>query len=190
MKRFSSQKESGRHFSTQRLTALALFTALALAVFAIESMIPPLVPVPGIKLGLANIITLVVLCNYSGKDALLVLFARILLSALLFGQAMSLLYSLAGGTLCFCAMYLTNKLLKGQFLFLTSILGAVFHNLGQIVVALLLTSTPGVLSYLPFLILSGMVTGLFTGLCAGFMNRCLRPLRAGSLSAPKGGDDN
>lgn len=190
MKSISDKKGSARHISTRRLTVLGLFTTLALAVFAIESMLPPLVPIPGIKLGLANIITLVVLYNDSGKDAFLVLLARILLSTLLFGQAMSLLYSLAGGLLCFGAMYLANKLLEGQFLFLTSILGAIFHNLGQISVALLLTSTPGVLSYLPFLLLSGMVTGLFTGLCAGFINRCLRPLRACSPSAPKGDDEN
>lgn len=168
--------------SVHRLTTLALFATLSLAVFAIESAIPPLVPIPGIKLGLANIITLIVLSNYSGKDALSVLFVRILLSSLLFGQVMSLLYSLAGGLLCFLAMWLAHRALQGHFLFLTSILGAIFHNLGQIGIALLLTSTSGVLTYLPFLMLSGIVTGLFTGLCASFLNRYLKPLTSVSRS--------
>ena len=176
--------------SVHKLTTLALFTTLALAIYAVESAIPPLVPIPGIKPGLANIITLVVLTEYSGKDALYVLLARILLSTLLFGQAMSLLYSLAGGVLCFLIMCLTNRLLQGHFLFLTGILGAVFHNLGQLSIAFVLTSTPGVLSYLPFLILGGILTGLFTGLSAGFMKRYLRPLTSRKPSAPKGGDGN
>ena len=169
-------------FPLKRLTVLGLFAALSLAVFAIESVIPPLVPIPGIKLGLANIITLIVISNYSNKDALLVLFVRIVLSSLFFGQAMSFLYSLAGGLLCLLAMGLANRALQGHFLFLTSIFGAIFHNLGQIGIALLLTSTLGVLTYLPFLIISGIVTGLFTGLCAGFLNRYLRPLTSGSQS--------
>ncbi len=164
----------------KRLAVLALFATLSLAVYAIESAIPPLVPIPGIKLGLANIITLVILSNGCGKDALLVLVVRILLSSLFFGQAVSLLYSLAGGLLCLLAMWLANRALQGHFLFLTSIFGAIFHNLGQIGIALLLTQTPGVLAYLPFLAISGIVTGFFTGLCAGFLNRILTsviPLR-------------
>ena len=79
----------------KKVTLLALFTTLSLAIYAIESAVPPLVPIPGIKLGLANIVTLVLLRHFSARDAALVLLARILLSALLFGQALSLLYSLA-----------------------------------------------------------------------------------------------
>lgn len=173
-----------------RLTTLALFATLSLAVFAIESAIPPLVPIPGIKLGLANIITLIVLSNYSGKDALSVLFVRILLSCLLFGQVMSLMYSLAGGLLCFFAMWLSHRILQGHFLFLTSIIGAIFHNLGQIGTALLLTSTLGVLAYLPFLMLSAIITGLFTGLCASFLNRYLKPLTSVSQFVQAADDDN
>ena len=83
----------------KRLTALSLYVTLSLAVYAAESVIPPLVPVPGIKLGLANIITLILLRRHSLKDAALVLTARILLSALLFGQLLSFFYSLSGGFL-------------------------------------------------------------------------------------------
>ena len=159
----------------KKLTNLALFTALAMIIFAVESAIPPVIPIPGIKLGLANIITLVLLRSCSAADTLLVLLMRIFLSAFLFGQAMSLLYSLAGGLLCFAAMFLINRLLKGHYIYLTGILGGIFHNLGQLAVAWLITRTPGVLAYLPFLMLSGILTGLFTGLCAHFMQKYLTP---------------
>ena len=174
----------------QKLTTLALFTTLALIIFTVESAIPALVPIPGIKLGLANIITLVVLHNYSAKDTLFVLLMRILLASFFFGQALSLLYSLAGGLLCFVAMLFTHKLLRGHYLFLISIMGAVFHNLGQLMVAYLITEVPGVLVYLPFLLLSAVITGLFTGLCAQFTQRFLLPVIAVSRSCPKEDDDN
>ena len=159
--------------NTRKLTTLALLAAIALALYAVESALPPIVPIPGIKLGLANIITLVVLWKYSAKDAFCVLIVRILLATMFFGQAMSLLYSLAGGILCLLAMVLIKKLLHGHYLFLASMTGAVFHNLGQIAVAFLLTSVPAVLVYLPFLLLSGLITGLFIGLCARFTLRFL-----------------
>lgn len=167
----------------KRLTTLALFTALALIIFTIESMIPPLIPIPGIKLGLANIITLVILHNYSAKDAFFVLIMRILLSSFFFGQAVSLLYSLAGGVLCFVAMALIYRILQGHFLYLISMFGAIFHNIGQLTIAFLITKVPGVLVYLPFLLISGLITGLFTGLCAHFIQKHLLPLTSGSRSS-------
>ena len=161
---------------TGKLTTLALFTTIALIIYSVESMLPPLVPIPGIKLGLANVVTLVVLQNDSVKSTLLVLLARILLSTFFFGQAMSLMYSLAGGLLCLLVMALSHKLLRGRYTFITSIFGALSHNLGQLIVALLLTAVPGVLVYCPFLMLSGIITGLFTGLCAHFIQRYLMPV--------------
>ncbi len=175
-------------FSPRRMTTLALLCTMALALYAVESLLPPLVPIPGVKLGLANIITLVILRDGSGKDAFWVLILRIILASVLFGQMVSALYSLAGGLCCFCVMYAANRLFQGHFLFLIGILGAISHNLGQIGIALLLTGTPGILSYLPFLLLAGILTGFFTGLCADFLNRHLRLLTSGSPSGP-GGDD-
>ena len=159
--------------NTKKLTTLSLLSAIALALYAVESALPPIVPIPGIKLGLANIITLVVLWKYSARDAFFVLLVRILLASLFFGQAIRLLYSLSGGLLCLLAMVFVQRLLHGHYLFLASMTGAVFHNLGQIGVAFLLTSVPAVLVYLPFLMLSGLVTGLFIGLCARFTLRFL-----------------
>ena len=174
----------------KKLTTLAMFTTLALIIFTIESAIPALVPIPGIKLGLANIITLVVLHNYGVKDTLLVLLMRILLATFFFGQALSLLYSLAGGLLCLAAMAVVHKMLQGHFLFLTSIIGAVFHNIGQLTVAYLITEVPGVLAYLPFLMLSAILTGLFTGLCAQLTQRYLIPAITGLRFSVKPDDDN
>lgn len=162
--------------STKKLTTLALFTTISLAVYAIESAIPPLIPIPGIKLGLANIITLILLLLFSWKEAALVLVARILLSTLLFGQAMSLLYSFAGGLCSLFLMAVVMALLQKKMTFLTGAVGGLAHNLGQLMIAYLLTSTVGVLSYLPFLMISGILTGLFTGLCAGFAGKYLRRL--------------
>ena len=159
-----------------KLTTLALYTTLSLIIFAVESAIPPLVPIPGIKPGLANIITLILLRNASPKDTGLVLCARLLLSTILFGQAMSFLYSLAGASLSLAAMILVNRLLQNRYLFLTSMTGGVTHNLGQLLVAFLITKVSGVLLYLPFLVLAGMITGLFTGLCAHFAQKYLLPL--------------
>ena len=161
--------------SLQKLTSLALYTTLSLAVYAIESAIPPLVPLPGIKLGLANVVTLILLQHYTAKDAFLVLMARLLLSTLLFGQVLSLLYSLAGGILSFAVMYPANRLLEKKLPFLTGALGGLSHNLGQLLTAFAITATAGVFAYLPYLAISGILAGLFTGLCAHFAGKYLMP---------------
>lgn len=161
--------------SLRKLTTLALYTTLSLAVYAIESTIPPLVPLPGIKLGLANIITLILLRHYTARDAFLVLIARLLLSTLLFGHVLSLLYSLTGGIFSFAIMYISNRLLQKKLPFLTGALGGLSHNLGQLLIAFAVTATAGVFAYLPYLAISGILTGLFTGLCAYFTERYLLP---------------
>lgn len=92
----------------KKLTLLALFTTVSLALAAIENAFPPLVPLPGIKLGLANIATLVLLLHFSPKETLAVLLSRVLLTTFFFGQAMSLLYSLAGGLLSLVVLSLIH----------------------------------------------------------------------------------
>ncbi len=161
--------------SAQKLTGLALYTTLSLAVYAIESAIPPLVPLPGVKLGLANITTLILLQQDSAKDAFTVLIVRLLLSTLLFGQILSLFYSLSGGLLSFAVMYPVNRLLQRKLPFLTGALGGLFHNLGQLLTAFAVTATAGVFTYSPYLAVSGILTGLFTGFCAHFAGRYLLP---------------
>lgn len=154
------------HTNTKRLAVLGLFAALAFGIYALESLIPNPIPIPGIKLGLANIISLIVLKKYGLRDSSLVLTVRLLLSALLFGSLMSLLYSAVGGFLCIFGEYLINRFLHGKFLPVTAILGAILHNAGQIAVAMIITGTPGVIIYAPYLAVAGIITGLLTGLLA------------------------
>lgn len=159
---------------TKKLTTLALYATLSLAIYAAESAIPPLAPIPGFKLGLANVITLILLLRYTLRDAALVLAARILLSALLFGQALSLLYSLAGGISSLLVMGLINSILHKKYPQLTGATGGLSHNVGQLFTACLITATPGVLTYLPLLVPAGILTGLFTGFCAMFADKYIQ----------------
>lgn len=159
---------------TKKLTTMALLTALALILFTVEAQIPPPVPIPGVKLGLANIITVYAMFALGPKEALCILLARVFLGSVFSGQMSTLFYSLSGGLLCYCAMLLLRKILTEQQIWVCSVIGAVFHNIGQMGMALMIFQSPSVLIYLPLLMLSGIVTGLFTGLCAQFLLRRLR----------------
>ena len=155
-------------FDVKRLTTLALLTTIALTIFVVESAIPTLVPIPGVKLGLANIVTLFVLKRYKFSDAAIVLAMRIILATIFTGQAVSFIYSVSGGFLCLIVMAAVNKLLRGQYIFLTGILGAVSHNAGA---AFFILRLSGIFAYMPFLVISGVITGLFTGLVCFFADR-------------------
>ena len=154
--------------SAKRLTHMALLTAVALGIFIVELQLPSLAPIPGIKLGLANIVTLYAMFVLGPGDALGILLARILLGGMFSGQMMSLFYSLAGGLLCYLVTLLTRKLFTLKQIWVCSVLGAAAHNLGQIAAAILITRTPALIYYLPVLIVSGILTGVFTGFCAQF----------------------
>ncbi|MBR6303013.1 MAG: Gx transporter family protein [Lachnospiraceae bacterium] len=158
---------------TKQIAMLSLFAALAIGIHGLESLIPALIPIPGIKLGLANIITLIVLKKYDFKSAALVLTVRIFLSAILFGGMMSFAYSAFGGAVCLTGEYLIDRFFKGKALYITAIFGAVLHNAAQLLVAIGFTNTPGVLLYAPYLVISGIVTGLLTGVAAYFSLKLL-----------------
>jgi len=162
-------------FTARRLTVLALLTAAALAIYLLESALPPPLPVPGVKLGLANVITLVVLLCMSPRDAFLVLLLRIILGCLLGGQMVSFLYSLAGGLVCF---------LKGRYSVLISISGALAHNAAQLLMAVWITSTPALFAYAPVLVLSAAAAGTFTGLCVQVSRPFLAHYLKSSGSSP------
>ncbi len=154
---------------THRLVRGALLTAVALTIFMVEAQIPAPVPIPGIKLGLANIVTLYALFVLGPWDALGILLARILLSSLFAGNMMVLLYSLAGGLLCWAISCGLKKIMTLRQIWLCSIFGAIAHNLGQMAVAVAITRTLGLLVYLPALMLSGVIAGAFTGWAAQFL---------------------
>lgn len=155
----------------KKLTMLALLTTIALTIFIIEAAIPPVVPIPGVKLGLANIVTLFVIKRFGAKDAAIVLIMRIILATIFAGQAVSFLYSLCGGLVCLLVMVVINRLLSGGYIFITSIFGAIGHNIGQLLAAFLVLRLTGVLVYAPFLMVSGVITGLFTGLVCFYADR-------------------
>ncbi len=157
----------------KKLLILALLTSFSLILFVLENQIPAPLPVPGVKLGLGNVIVVTVLFLYGPKEALAVLVCKILLSALLTGNLGALAYSAAGGLLSWAGMCLLRPLLREKQLWAASVLGAMLHNLGQLLAAIAIAATPGLIAYLPVLLLSGMITGLFTGLAAQAVTRRL-----------------
>ena len=156
-------------WSTKQLSLMALLTAIALAIHVAEAQIPAPVPIPGVKLGLANIVTVYAMFSLGPGPALMILVARILLGSFFAGQIVSLLYSLAGGLLCYVVMLLLRRMLTKKQIWAASVLGAIAHNIGQILVAVIVTGTPAIVSYLPILLLSGIAAGLFTGLAAQYL---------------------
>ena len=153
---------------TKTITLCAVLTALALALSYTERLIPLqlLIPVPGIKLGLANIVTIFAVWIMGSWQGVGVLAVRVFLGAVFSGNFGTIFYSAAGGALAILTAILLKKILKENQLWVAGCLGAVAHSIGQMVVAILLTGTPGLAIYLPVMIACGIVTGLFTGLCA------------------------
>lgn len=151
---------------TRKLTGLALLSAIALTIFLVEAQIPPIVPLPGVKLGLANIVTVFAVFAIGAKEAACVLFARIFLGAVFAGNFSTILYSAAGGGCAILVTILLRKILTKKQLWVAGALGAVAHSVGQMAMAIFVTGTPSVIVYLPAMIAVSIVTGLFTGLCA------------------------
>ena len=162
---------------TKKLLTLALFSAVALVLFVVEAQIPAPVPVPGVKLGLSNVVIVCVLFSYGRGWALAVLLVKAVLGATVTGQLGALPYSLAGGLLSLGAMCLLRFVLPDKQLWAASVLGAMLHNLGQLLTAIAITQTSGLLAYLPVLLLSGMLTGLFTGIAAQALVKRLKHRR-------------
>lgn len=144
---------------------LGLFLALALICSYIESLIPFYFGIPGVKLGLTNIIVVLMLYDMGAKYALAVSVLRIFLAGLLFGNMFSILYSLAGGLLSFCCMAALKKTGKFQVVSISAA-GGTAHNLGQIIVAAIVVENINLFYYYPVLLLAGVVTGVLIGIAA------------------------
>lgn len=155
---------------TQKLTVMALTTAIALVLSFIESQIPAFVAVPGVKMGLANIAIVYALYRLGWKEAVLISLIRVVLVSLLFGSAASFLYSLAGAVLSLLGMALLKK--TGKFTeIVVSVAGGVLHNIGQIAMASIILETDALRYYLPFLLVSGILAGVVIGLISGILIR-------------------
>jgi len=153
---------------TRKMVLASLFVAVALGLYGLECTIPPVVPIPGVKLGIANTITLVCVYTIGKKEAFAVLMLRIFLSSLLFGQAVSLMFSLTGGILSFATVCVLSKFMSEDNLSAVSVFAAFAHNIGQIIVAMLITRQLAVAYYFLALIISSVVTGYFNGICAHY----------------------
>lgn len=159
---------------TRRITRLALLTAIALTIFMVEAQMPALtITIPGIKLGLANIVTVYAMFALGPGDALLVLSARVFLGAVFSGLMMTIIYSAAGGFLSWCALCALKKLLSEKEIWLASPIAAIFHNLGQLLAAAAVLRSWAVMAYLPYLVIAAVLAGLFTGIAAQALIRRL-----------------
>jgi heptaprenyl diphosphate synthase len=154
--------------STRRLSTLAVIISVAMILSFIESRLPTFVPIPGVKLGLANIAVIFTIYKLGYRYAVAVSAVRVCLSSLLFGSAVSFLYSLVGAAFSLFVMLLLEKIIKMHTVGV-SIGGGVSHNLGQIAAASVIMGTNAVLYYLPYLIISGVIAGIAVGCAANLL---------------------
>ena len=154
--------------NTRKLTALSISVTLAMALSFLESQIPAFVAVPGVKVGLANIAVIFVLYKMGTKSAIVISLVRVLVVSMLFGSAVSLIYSLMGAIFSLTVMVLLKKLTPLKEV-TVSVSGGIMHNVGQIVAASFLLETNVVVYYLPFLILSGTIAGIVIGAAAALL---------------------
>ena len=172
MRRRKKNKNTGR---TKKIALGGILTALAMIFSYIESLIPIPLPVPGVKLGIANIAIISVLYLLGSGQALLVNLLRITLTAVLFGNFNSFLFSMAGRMLSLLVMMILKK--SGHFSIVgVSVAGGVFHNVGQITAAVFLMDTTAIYYYLPVLLIFGIVTGIIIGLMGGYVTQRVYPV--------------
>lgn len=161
----------------KKLTTLGILASLAMVLSFVETLLPPIyAAVPGIKIGLANIVSVFLLYRFSVKDTAIVTLIRVLTVAMLFGNLMTLSYSIAGAVLSIMVM----ALLKKTNLFSTvgvSIAGGVAHNLGQIIVAIFITSTIEIGYYMIFLCISGVLSGTLIGIVGALVLKYTKKLK-------------
>lgn len=161
---------------TKKVAFLGLSIALAMILSFVESQIPALVAIPGIKVGLPNLVIVFLLYKMSAKDAIIVSIIRTLLVSILFGNIQMLTFSVAGAALSLASMILLKK--TNWFSTITvSIVGGIFHNIGQIAAAILWTQTAGIVTYLPVLLISGTIAGAVIGLISGMLVERLKKWR-------------
>lgn len=152
----------------EKLALLSMTVAAAMVLSFVESMIPPLTAIPGVKIGLANIAVIFALYRLGAKEAVAVSLLRVFLVSLLFGSVVSMAYGIAGASVSLLLMILLKKLTPLSTV-TVSVVGGVAHNIGQIAVACFILDTSKLLYYLPFLLLSGTVAGIAVGAASGFI---------------------
>ena len=150
----------------KRIAELSVLTAVSLIIFIVELQIPNPFPIPGIKLVLANIITVFAVYHYKAYEVAMIVTVRLLLGSVFSGNFMALIYSASGAFLCLLGMLLLKRIIDEKHIWIASVFGAVLHNTGQMIAAVIVTQTVEIVAYYPFLLVSGCLAGAFTGLCA------------------------
>ncbi|RKM61195.1 Gx transporter family protein [Butyrivibrio sp. CB08] len=153
---------------TKRIAFLGLFVALAFVLSYIEFMLPLNIGIPGAKIGIANLAVMVTLYTVGERDAIVLSIIRVVLVGLTFGNLSMMMYSLAGAALSLFAMLIAKRISKLSMTGV-SVLGGVFHNVGQIIVAMLVLETKSLFYYLPFLIIVGTITGVVIGIVSSLI---------------------
>lgn len=156
---------------TKHLVYMSLLVAMALGLHIVERSIPVPFMTPGAKLGLANLVTVIALYTLSRKqDVIKIIVVRLFLSAIFGGSVSGLMYGSMGALFSFIIMAIIKEGLKDKVSIIgVSAAGAVFHNIGQLLVAALIVRNIGVMLYLPFLSIAGIVTGVFVGMAANYI---------------------
>ena len=154
--------------NTKKISYLGLLIALAFVLSYVENLLPISIGIPGAKIGLANLVVMVALYTIGSKNALMLSVVRVVLVGLTFGNMAMMMYSMAGALLSFFVMYIAKRS-KAFSITGVSVLGGVFHNVGQIIVAIFVLETQKLIYYLPVLIIIGTITGLVIGIVAGLV---------------------
>lgn len=162
-----------RRWSASTIAKLGMLTAVAIVLGYFEHLLP-VTGIPGVKLGLANTVLLYALYLLDIPSAILLMFLKVGVSGLMFGGPAAMIYSFAGGVLSLLMMILARRF-KGLSIVGVSIMGAVSHNIGQMIVAIFVVQTRAILAYLPILLIAAAVTGTLTGLIAQYTFKGLRP---------------
>ena len=161
---------------TKKVAMLGLTIALAMIMSYIEALVPLSFAVPGIKMGLANIVIIFVLYKIGTKEAILVSLIRVILVSLLFSNVMAMWYSLAGAVLSLAVMWALKKTDKFSVTGV-SVAGGIMHNVGQILTAMILLETQQIIVYLPVLLITGTATGIVIGIVAGLVIKRFNNIR-------------
>ena len=161
---------------TRKVAFLGMCIALSMVLSYFESLIPPLMAVPGVKMGLPNIVMVFMLYKVGAKDTAIVSILRVILVGILFGTPLSMIYSLAGATLSLIGMILLKK--TNLFAHVTvSVAGGILHNVGQIATACIVMETAQIAYYLPVLLITGTIAGILIGLTAAMILKRLEKMK-------------
>ena len=175
----------GSHQSVRWLTRMTLLTAAAVVLGYIERLIPMPGSIPGVKLGLANTVLLYAIYLLDARSAFVLMILKVGLSGLLYAGVSAMMFSLGGGLCSLVMMLLVKKLGGGNVSIIgVSVVGAVFHNVGQTAVAALMVNTAALMGYVPFLLVAAVVTGVLTGIAGKYAIQGLKASGLENVSMP------